>query len=590
MNPLEKGWEDIEISPILKKIIKENLNYKSIMPVQNTVIPLFLKNYDVAVESCTGSGKTMAFLIPLIEKIIQKIKKNELSGIYSLIISPTRELALQISEEIKKITENLKKEKIIIKSILMIGGKKMDFEKLEDEINETNIIIGTPGRLHELICDQVEFDIKLKNLEYLIMDEADRLINSDQKFDIKQILGKLPRQRRTGLFSATLNEVNVKELIRYGLRNPVKIKLKNNTEEKMRFSVPVKLENSFLVFEKRIEKLFFVLNFIKFHRDKKIMIFLNTCKSVDFYSKIFSEFLNLKILKIHGQMKQISRTKKFEKFKKKENGILISTDVLARGADFENIDFIFQIDPPQNPEYFIHRIGRTARGFKTGSAILLINSKEKNYITFLKQKGVEFSEYENKSIKKYNSEELENKIKEIMLKDKINFLKATNGYISFIQSYKEHTLKKIFDLKKMDFCDIGKSFFLGMLPFMKETRKLLNKKILDENYYEKIKTCEFLDKNREKQFNDKKILSQEKNKLEIKDRLKKRKIAEKQKDKNLNRNYHSRKKAKERLIENDFEEFTYEENLNKRLKKKKITQEEFDRLIDRIDKKYEKNF
>lgn len=587
MNALEKGWEDIEISPILKTIIKENLNYPSIMPVQNTVIPLFLKNYDVAVESCTGSGKTMAFLIPIIQKILQKLQKKELRGIFALIITPTRELALQINKEIIKITKNLKKQNLQIDSLLMIGGKKIDFKKQEDSINATNIIIGTPGRLHELFCEQIEFGVILKNLEYLIMDEADRLINSDQKFDIKQILEKLPRQRRTGLFSATLTEVHVKELIRYGLRNPVKIKLKS--DETRKFSVPRKLENFFLVFERRIEKVFFVLNFVKFNRDKKIMVFLNTCKSVDFYSKIFSEFLNLKILKIHGKMKQGARSKKFQQFKSKQNGILISTDVLARGADFENIDFIFQIDPPQNPEYFIHRVGRTARGFNTGKAILLINKREENYITFLREKGVNFDEYKS-DFKKYDCEKLEKIIKEIMLKDKINFLKATNGYISFIQSYKEHSLKKIFDFKKIDFCDVAKSFFLGMLPFMKETKKLLNKTILDEDYYQKVKNCQFLDKNREKQFNDKKVMNEEKKKNEIKLRFKKQKIAEKQKDKKLNRSYHSRKKAKEREIENDLDEFTYEENLYKRLKKGKISQEEFDKLIDRIDKKYEKNF
>ncbi len=173
-----------------------------------------------------------------------------------------------------------------------------------------------------------------------------------------------------------------------------------------------------------------------------------------------------------------------------------------------------------------------------------------------------------------------------MLKDQMNFIKSRNGFISFIQSYKEHDLKEVFVFNELDYIEVAKSFFLPAVPFVKELRHICSKTILDQEYFEKSKNCPFQDKNQQKQFEEKKIRNKVRREEAIKKRNKKKRKIEKLKQ-NKNRSYHERKKAKERTIMNDFEEFNYEERLAKKLKKGLITKQKFEELVDRIDRKYE---
>ena len=274
MNPLKVSWHEIDppINKSLISILENDLNFPTLMPVQKAVVPLLCKNFDVAVESCTGSGKTLAFLVPVFQQLMQqsvvknkkqsKSKTNELKvdseinyenpkGVKCLIITPTRELALQIYGVTKAISDKLEKQSNLrIFSQFLIGGDS-------NLPGDANIIIGTPGRLREMLYEKSELTGKMDGCEFLILDEADRLIAGNHKYDVKDVLSKIPKQRRTGLFSATLNSASIDHLIKLGLRNPAKVRIKtnHNANSDMGHSLPERLTNSYIIFDNRLDKI-----------------------------------------------------------------------------------------------------------------------------------------------------------------------------------------------------------------------------------------------------------------------------------------------------------------------------------------------
>lgn len=229
------SWDDMEIplTPWIRNAV-DSMGFEKMTPVQASTIPLFMKNKDVVVEAVTGSGKTLAFLLPVLEKLVRKEESFPVNHIGSLIVSPTRELAMQIYhvyETIMKMSEQTNKN---LRAQLVIGGMmtvQHDIEKFNQL--SPSIIIGTPGRINELFSLSV---VKTKEFEMLVMDEADRLLDMGFSSEIESIIKKLPKQRRTGLFSATMTDA-IDKLIKTGLRNPVKIVVRvgnqmNNEEDK----------------------------------------------------------------------------------------------------------------------------------------------------------------------------------------------------------------------------------------------------------------------------------------------------------------------------------------------------------------------
>ncbi|KAL6420128.1 hypothetical protein ACFW04_014080 [Cataglyphis niger] len=279
-----------------------------------------------------------------VQKRPEKWKTMEIGAI---IISPTRELATQISEILEKFLKNIP----LLKQVLLVGGVtlKEDAENLKKGVN---IIVATPGRLQDILSNynSINLSLCIKSLEFLVLDEADRLLDLGFSATLDSILSYLPRLRRTGLFSATQTK-ELQQLIRAGLRNPALIVVK----EKSNVSTPVNLNNSYTIVQPEY-KLSVMIDFIRSIGFKtKYMIFLSTCACVDYFSRVIQALLpSINVLALHGKMKS-KRYKVFDQFRHAENGILICTDVMARGIDISEINWVLQYDPPSTASSFVHR-------------------------------------------------------------------------------------------------------------------------------------------------------------------------------------------------------------------------------------------
>ncbi|EAS01115.2 DEAD-box ATP-dependent RNA helicase (macronuclear) [Tetrahymena thermophila SB210] len=585
MNTLKQKWEDLEtrLFPQVEKCVKDALGYETMMPVQKATIPLFIKNHDLAVEAQTGSGKTLAFLLPIFNVLIKQVKTANKNCVYALVIAPTRELAKQIHEIAVQLASHLENNQFSIQ--LCIGGVSTKIDVSNIQSQGANILIATPGKLKELMdMKELEDSLIFRNLEILIMDEADRLMDTEYYEDMTYALEKLPKQRRTGLFSATLSSAKLSELIKYGLRNPVKVSVKPGGEKanNTNYVVPSTLENSYLILDNRFQKIAFMLNFILKYPEEKTILFLNTCASVDFYQKIFKMYSLIKkiqITSVHGQMKQVKRNKIIENFTKSQKGVLICTDVVARGIDFQDVHHILQIDPPQDPSFYIHRIGRTARKGKSGKAIILIEKHEEAFVEFLRIKNVEIQEYNNSEQIECDPLKFEEDIKKIMIQDRDNIEKSKKAFISYIRSYMEHDLKYIFEFKDLDIGWVARSFFLLRLPRIKE---ILSKHI--KNFHQSEidpDTIPFQDKNQEQQFSLKQEeRTQKRQEREEHAEKQQKQLEKKQKEKNMRQ---VRRKQKREVLEEEQDEFSLELNLAKKLKQGKITLQEYKKRMKEID-------
>ena len=326
-------WKQLGLNKKLCKVIINDFGFEVPTPVQRAGIPHFIGNKDICVESCTGSGKTLTFLLPIFHKLM-KLKFPK--ALFALIISPSRELASQTYEVAVKLSIQFPD----IKIQCLIGGhsKIEDISKLEND--EKNIVIGTPGRIYDLLESQ---DLNMKTLEILILDEADRLLDMGFKDTVQDIIKKLPKQRRTGLFSATMT-TDIECLIKAGLRNPVYIDVKitkSNTEAASTQKVPTGLTNYFAIFPSYFEKLPALIKFILENSEKKIIIFFGTCASSNFYLYVLSRInalREIKFFRLHGKMKQGQRERIYKEYSEESSGILLTTDLIARGIDFPDIN------------------------------------------------------------------------------------------------------------------------------------------------------------------------------------------------------------------------------------------------------------
>jgi len=387
---MDNRWTSVKppVNPLLLQAVKD-MGFTEMTPVQAACIPLMLNYKDVSAEAVTGSGKTLAFLIPVIQILLRREEKWKTHEVGSIVVAPTRELALQISE----VLSELLKHAPMLSQILFIGGTPIQTD-LELFVEKgANIVIATPGRLEDILLRKTDSRIAnaVKNLEVLILDEADCLLNLGFEQSLNTILRLLPKQRRTGLFSAT-QTTEVLKLVRAGLRNPVAVVVKDNNESTSR--VPEKLENYYAIVEPG-RKFVALLNFLKKEASKKVLLFFSTCACVEYFSFVLQHLLtksqntNAKsriqnVISIHGKMKEKTRLATFDKFKALETGILCCTDVMARGIDIaQEIHWVVQYDPPSNPASFIHRAGRTARNGKEGKSLLFLQPAEKDYVNYI---------------------------------------------------------------------------------------------------------------------------------------------------------------------------------------------------------------
>lgn len=372
-------FKELGLSEELLSAVK-SMGFDEMTEIQEKSIPVIMKGLDIIGRSNTGTGKTAAFGIPVIEKILQ----NDSDFIQTLILCPTRELAQQACEEIKKFS----KYKNWVKPLAIFGGVSID-KQIYQLKRGVNIIIGTPGRIIDHINRHT---LKLQNLKTIVLDEADEMLQMGFREDIENILKYIPKERQTILFSATMPPEILAITHKYQ-NNPILIK--TNTKSKTVESI----EQYYYIVP--MGKKFDALDLLLIKNQlKSSMIFCNTKKMVDELTNILVS-KGYKAAGIHGDMKQLQRTSVMNSFKSGKTSILVATDVAARGIDVNGIDAVFNFDLPQDNEYYIHRIGRTGRAGKSGTAYTLVCNRKQvsdlNMIAKNTKSVIKESELPNKS-------------------------------------------------------------------------------------------------------------------------------------------------------------------------------------------------
>ena len=443
-------FSNVKFSEInLNKILLERLNlqgYEIATEVQAKSIPIALKGEDIIGSAKTGSGKSLAFLIPTVEYIL-KNTKNE--GIQALVITPTRELALQLYDLAKMLMNDNGTT-----CVLVIGGgnRKKEAEKLTS--GEAKIIICTPGRLIDHMVNTKKFEYN--TIKILIIDEADKILKIGFEEELKEIIKLIPKNRQTLLFSATITP-KVEDLITLSVKNYENIRIKSEDP------TVSTLEQGFLKIEAD-KKFLFLFTFFKKNKNSKIIVFFATCKEVEFYSSLLN-YVDVPVLSITGEYKQQKRSTTFMEFCSLDEGILLCTDVAQRGLDIPDVDWVIQYDPPHDPEEYLHRVGRTARGAnKLGKALLMILPNEINFIRMLQLYKIKLDEFQFPEKKLANVQEQLEKL--VNKKDKFLLNMATEAYRAYIHSYNAQTDKDSFNLEKLDLLKVCKSFGLISPPFV----------------------------------------------------------------------------------------------------------------------------
>lgn len=332
----------------------DDMGFESPSEVQEATIPLILEGRDVLAQAQTGTGKTASFGIPMIEGI--EDKSLDLQG---LVLVPTRELARQVSDELKK----LAKYKKFINIVPIYGGADMS-KQLRDLKKGADIVVGTPGRVMDHMKRKT---IVLDGLKFLTLDEADEMFDMGFRDDMKTIIEKTNPHRKTLFFSATFDN-DIKEFSRLYQVDPEKviIEKKELTAEK--------IEQFYLELNRNMKTE--ILNrLILIHKPKKSIIFCNTKRMVESLEVEIAQ-RGYKVDSLHGDMRQSSRDNVMKKFRNGTIDVLIATDVAARGLDVSDIDLVFNYDLPQQAEYYVHRIGRTARAGKKGASFTFVTSKD----------------------------------------------------------------------------------------------------------------------------------------------------------------------------------------------------------------------
>nr|CAB3237243.1 ATP-dependent RNA helicase DDX55-like [Phallusia mammillata] len=570
----------------------QSLGFRTMMPVQVATIPTFLKSKDVCVEAVTGSGKTLAFLIPLLQMLQRQKEKLKTHQIGGVIISPTRELASQIHEVLKCFYEPVK---CPFESMLCIGGKG-NIEKDISQFNDkgAHVIVGTPGRISYVFETCQQMQVGLKSLEVFILDEADRLLDLGFHKTLTNILRFLPKQRRTGLFSATQTD-EVEQLIKAGMRNPVKIVVKQKVNQVLASNTavnavktPSSLTNQYCICETP-QKFPQLMSFLSKRNKEKILIFFSTCASVEYFGRAVKDLMgsNLTVLLLHGKVKK-RRLQIFSKFRQLNSGVLICTDVMARGVDIPDVDWVLQYDPPSNASAFVHRCGRTARVGRKGNALVFLLESESAYVDFVEinQKApmVEFPLDTDTTQQNWL-----NRLRSLSENDRAMMERGTRAFVSFIQAYVKHECNLIFRIKDLQLGELATGFGLLRLPKMPE---LKNKKITGFVQSDvDTRSIKYKDKVREKQRQEEIKKRENSDEVRPKYMSKKAKAWSETKIRKETRKIKKikRKERKEKMAfnEDEMEELRKDAQIVKKLKNKKISKERYDEEIDGEEERLE---
>ncbi|CAI5649076.1 unnamed protein product [Oreochromis niloticus] len=512
-------FSDLDLHPHLVATLNKVMNISTLTSVQKQTIPALLAGRDAVVRSQTGSGKTLSYAVPLVQSL-QSIqpKVSRSDGPLALVIVPTRELAQQTFQTFQKL---LKPFTWIVPGVLM-GGEKRKAEKARIR-KGINILVSTPGRLVDHIKHTLS--IAFSAVRWLVLDEADRTLDLGFEKDLTVILNSLNSTgpaRQNVLLSATLTN-GVTRLADVCLNNPVSIHVSSAPSSDLTttsvvtcdpeaasqsesFAVPEALKQFVVVVPSKVRLVClaaFILDKCKFSQNDKLIVFISSCEAVEFLHSLFIAVLSrpsanhkppLMFLRLHGNMKQEERTEAFQQFSASQSGVLLCTDVAARGLDLPQVTWIIQYTPPTAAAEYVHRVGRTARIGARGSSLLFLTPAETAFITELANHNISLSEMKLQDIlsslmfddvykgrgkyhSKSSSKALEQEVREratVLQTEFENFVhadarslqaakKALQSFLRAYTTYPAH-LKHIFHIRSLHLGHAAKSFGLRDAP------------------------------------------------------------------------------------------------------------------------------
>jgi ATP-dependent RNA helicase DeaD len=360
---MTEGFDSLGLDPLLIKAV-ERMGFKEPTPVQLETIPLLLAGKDVMAQAQTGTGKTAAFGLPLLQNISRGRKP------FALILCPTRELGVQVAEEIKKLAYYMDDVRVLA----IYGGRSID-EQISSLKKGVDIVVGTPGRIIDHLQRKT---LDLSEIEYLVLDEADRMLDMGFIEDIDYILEKVPKERQTMLFSATIPE-GVRKIAASHMREYTKVDISEQ-------DLVLPTTKQVYINIERKNKIWALCRVLDKEHPKAI-VFAQTKMMVDIITKRLQSY-GYPAAELHGDITQAKREKTLKDFRSGKIMILVATDVAARGLDIEGVTHVINYDIPEDPEIYVHRIGRTGRAGKEGVAITFITSAEMYLLKKIKEYGV----------------------------------------------------------------------------------------------------------------------------------------------------------------------------------------------------------
>ncbi|KXN84023.1 ATP-dependent RNA helicase DBP4 [Leucoagaricus sp. SymC.cos] len=449
-----KLFADLPISDYTKRGSLKKAYFVEMTDIQAKSLPISLQGKDLLGAARTGSGKTLAFLIPVLE-ILYRRKWGAMDGLGALIISPTRELAVQIFEVLRSFGGYHS-----FSAGLVIGGKNLKDER--DRLSRMNILVATPGRLLQHMDQTVGFDAD--NLQMLVLDEADRILDMGFQRTLSALLSHLPKSRQTLLFSATQTQ-SVSDLARLSLNDPVSVGVSSPGETTDNTFIPSTLEQHYVVCDLD-KKLDILWSFIKAHLQSKTLVFMSSCKQVRFVFETFCRMHpGIPLIHLHGKQKQSARLTMFNKFTTTKHAVLFATDIAARGLDFPSVDWVVQLDAPEDVETYIHRVGRTARYESKGKGMLMLcPSEEEGMKAVLEKKGLEVNKIK---IRPSKTQSIENQLQNLAFQDpEIKYL-GQRAFVSYLRSIYLQKDKSVFKIDELPVERFAESFGLPGAPKIK---------------------------------------------------------------------------------------------------------------------------
>ncbi|KAK4099197.1 DEAD-domain-containing protein [Parathielavia hyrcaniae] len=425
-------------------------HFEVLTDVQRVAIPLALKGNDVLGAAKTGSGKTLAFLVPVLEKLYQA-QWTEYDGLGALIISPTRELAVQIFEVLRKIGRNH-----YFSAGLVIGGKSLKEEA--ERLGRMNILVCTPGRMLQHLDQTAGFDVN--NLQILVLDEADRIMDMGFQSAVDALVEHLPKKRQTLLFSATQSK-RVSDLARLSLKDPEYV----SVHEAAQTATPTSLQQSYIV-TPLSEKLNTLWGFLRANLKSKIIVFMSSGKQVRFVFESFKRMQpGMPLLHLHGRQKQVARMEITSRFASSKYACLFATDVVARGVDFPAVDWVIQVDCPEDADTYIHRVGRTARYESKGRAVIFLEpSEEEGFLKRLEHKKVPIQKV---NVREKKKKSIKNELQSHCFQSPDLKYLGQKAFISYTRSIYLQKDKEVFKFNELDLDGFAESLGLPGTPQIK---------------------------------------------------------------------------------------------------------------------------